>query len=132
MLILIDLNMKIVSTKSGSGQTQEEEMSIIIDKEPDLENAFRILEVYSSDPEKRQLIEERIRADRDYKFEMAAQFEKGIARGIETGVAKGLEQGIEQEKLETARLMKIKGYPLSDILEITGLTEEILQANSII
>jgi hypothetical protein len=62
---------------------QEEEMSIIIDKEPDLENAFRILEVYSSDPEKRQLIEERIRADRDYKFEMAAQFEKGIELGIE-------------------------------------------------
>jgi predicted transposase/invertase (TIGR01784 family) len=33
---------------------EEEEMSIIIDKEPDMANAFKILEYYSSDPEKRQ------------------------------------------------------------------------------
>jgi predicted transposase/invertase (TIGR01784 family) len=44
----------------------------------------------------------------------------------------GIEKGIEKGKLEDARLMKVKGYPVSDILEITGLSETQLKENGIL
>ena len=43
------------------------------------------------------------------------------------GIEKGIEEGIEKGKLETARVMDKKGYPLDDIIEITGLTKEQLK-----
>ena len=39
----------------------------------------------------------------------------------------GREEGREEGKLESARLMDKKAYPLSDIIEITGLTKEQLR-----
>ncbi|MCC5813870.1 MAG: hypothetical protein JJT78_03880 [Leptospira sp.] len=48
------------------------------------------------------------------------------------GRLEGIEQGIEKGKLEDARLMKTKGYPMEDILEITGLSESQLKENGII
>ena len=39
----------------------------------------------------------------------------------------GIEEGIEKGKLEAASVMAKKGYPLDDITEITGLTEEQLR-----
>lgn len=98
----------------------EEEMSIIVDKEPDMENAFKLLEFYSADPEKRRLLEERMNSDRDFAYEMAAQYERGE------------EKGIEKKALEDARLMKARGLELSLILEITGLSESQLKENGII
>lgn len=44
----------------------------------------------------------------------------------------GIEKGIEKGKLEDARLMKVKGYPVSDILEITGLSKTQLKENGIL
>jgi predicted transposase/invertase (TIGR01784 family) len=35
---------------------------------------------------------------------------------------KGMEQGRAEEKISTSRKMKLKGYPLEDIAEMTGLT----------
>ena len=40
----------------------------------------------------------------------------------------GIEKGIEKEKLEAARRMKSKNYPLEDIAEITGLLAEEIGA----
>jgi len=42
------------------------------------------------------------------------------------GLEKGLEKGIEKGKIEAARNMKKKGMSLDDIVEITGLSAEIL------
>lgn len=98
----------------------EEEMSIIVDREPDMANAFKLLEFYSADPEKRRLLEERMNSDRDFAYEMAAQFEKGEMKGIEKG------------KIEDARLMKEYGDPIEKIKKITGLTESQLKENGII
>ena len=58
--------------------------------------------------------------------------EKIKEEGIEKGIEQGIEKGIEKGKLEDARLMKIKGYPVSDILEITGLSEAQLKENGIL
>jgi predicted transposase/invertase (TIGR01784 family) len=95
-------------------------MGIIVDKEPNMANAFKILEYYSSDPEKRQQLEERMHADRDFAYEMVAQFEKGSEKGKIEG------------KIEDARMMKEKGLDLSLILEITGLSESQLKENGIL
>ena len=35
---------------------------------------------------------------------------------------------LKQEKLDTARKMKVKGYAVEDIAEITGLTTELIEA----
>jgi predicted transposase/invertase (TIGR01784 family) len=41
-------------------------------------------------------------------------------------------EGKLENAIETARLMKAKGFPMSDILEITGLSEYQLKENAII
>ncbi|MCC5814910.1 MAG: hypothetical protein JJT78_09155 [Leptospira sp.] len=95
-------------------------MTALIEKEPDMKNAFHILEAYSADEEKRRQVEEKLRNDRDYQYDMAAQFEKGIVKGK-------LEKAIDD-----ARMMKEKGLDLSLILEITGLSESQLKENGIL
>ena len=49
---------------------------------------------------------------------------EGMEKGIEKGIEKGVEQGRSDEKNDTARRMKAKGYALDDIAEITGLNIE--------
>ena len=44
----------------------------------------------------------------------------------------GIEKGRLEKALEYARLMKDKGYPVLDILEITGLSESQLIENRIL
>jgi len=53
--------------------------------------------------------------------------DRGLEEGRREGRKTGLKEGIEQGKLETARLMIKRGMPLSDILEITGLSLEKLR-----
>ncbi len=88
----------------------------ILKKKPDLKNAFGVLEMYSSDPEKQREFEERLRADENYAYELAVKFEKGKL----------------EKSLETARKMKDKGFSIDDIIEITGLTKEELSKNKIL
>ena len=47
---------------------------------------------------------------------------KGIAEGRVKGLAEGRAEGIEQNKRENARRMKAKGFDVSDIADITGLS----------
>ena len=88
----------------------------ILKKKPDLKNAFGVLEMYSSDPEKQREFEERLRADENYAYELAVKYEKGKL----------------EKSLETARKMKDKGFSIDDIIEITGLTKEELSKNKIL
>ena len=57
---------------------------------------------------------------------------KGIAEGEATGKAEGRAEGRAEGKdeanRENARKMKAKGYKADDIAEITGLTEEEIEA----
>ena len=52
----------------------------------------------------------------------------GYKQGYAEGLAEGRAEGIEQVKLDTARWMKAKGYPVEDIAEITGLTAETINS----
>jgi len=50
--------------------------------------------------------------------------ERLINKGREEGIQKGISTGTRKTSLENARKMMDKGYPLKDICEITGLSEE--------
>ena len=44
--------------------------------------------------------------------------------GMVEGEKKGRAQGVAEEKLNMARKMKARNYPIEDIAEMTGLSEE--------
>lgn len=114
--------------------TEENRMEILA-KKPDLKYAFDALDLYASDPDKRREFEERIRADKNYAYELAAKYEKGleqgIEKGLEQGIEKGLEQGLEKGKIEkaieTAQKLLERGFSREEALEITGLKPEDLE-----
>ncbi len=93
-------------------------------KLPDLQNAFGALELYATDPEKQRQLEERLRSDENFAYEMAAKYELGIEEGIEKGKL--------ENKLETARKMIEFGDTLEKIKIITGLSEDELQENGVL
>ena len=109
--------------KNIQNLTEQSRMEIL-KKKPDLKNAFGVLEMYSSDPEKQREFEERLRADENYAYELAVKFEKGIEKGLDLGKL--------EKSLETAQKMKDKGFSIDDIIEITGLTKEELSKNKIL
>ncbi len=53
---------------------------------------------------------------------------EGISEGISKGIAIGRSEGIEENKLETARKMKLKKYSIADIIELTNLTKQEILA----
>ena len=79
-------------------------------------------------------------AEYDYDTDIAVQrqeslmigIQQGIERGIEQGIERGIKQGISegsyQKALETAKLMKGRNYPISDICTISGLSVEEIEA----
>ena len=50
-------------------------------------------------------------------------------RLIDRGVQQGMQQGVLEGKLEVARSLAARGYDLSTIAEITGLSIDVLQAH---
>jgi predicted transposase/invertase (TIGR01784 family) len=67
---------------------------------------------------------------------MATAYESDITDLVKPHLDKAREEGLGkgrvEGKLESARLMKNKGYPISDILEITGLSEKVLKENGVL
>lgn len=53
---------------------------------------------------------------------------EGRAEGLAEGRAEGRAEGERHKVLELARRMKTKGYPMEDIIEITGLTAETISS----
>ncbi|EQA80446.1 hypothetical protein LEP1GSC193_4099 [Leptospira alstonii serovar Pingchang str. 80-412] len=107
-----------------TSELEEAEMSILVDKTPDLSKAFTILEQYSNDPKRRAEIEEKLKSDRDYVYDLAARFEAGERQGIEKGEFK--------KALEAARKMLAEGIKLDVALRVTGLTEKDLRDHGIL
>ena len=68
--------------------------------------------------------EDSLKAYRDIKNSLDTAEEKGRAEGLE----KGRAEGEKSKSVTIARKMKEKGFPASDISEVTGLTEEEIEA----
>ena len=71
------------------------------------------------------------RAQYDYEWKIYNDylntFNSAEKKGHAEGLAEGRAEGRVEEKLENARRMKSKGYPLDDIVDITGLTIEEIE-----
>ena len=74
-------------------------------------------------------------AEYDYTTDIAVQREEereialeegeaiGFDRGRKDGLTEGLHQGVRQNKLETARLMRLENLGIGLISKVTGLSE---------
>ena len=58
--------------------------------------------------------------ERDLINQLAYREKKGRTEGIEIGKTRG----VEETKLATAKKMLSKNYPINEISDITGLSEE--------
>ena len=63
------------------------------------------------------------RAQYDYEWKIYNDY----LNTFNSAEKKGRAEGRVEEKLENARRMKSKGYPLDDIVDITGLTIEEIE-----
>jgi len=54
----------------------------------------------------------------------AEGFSEGEEKGFSTGFSEGEIKGITDAKREMAKAMLVKGYPISDIAIISGISEE--------
>ena len=50
--------------------------------------------------------------------------QQGMQKGLEEGRQEGIVTGVELEKKNIAQSMKKKGFDISLIMELTGLTKE--------
>ena len=57
---------------------------------------------------------------------LATGRQEGIATGRQEGLAEGLAEGAELEKKNIAQGMKKKGFDISLIMELTGLSKEMI------
>ena len=63
-------------------------------------------------------------AEYDYDTDIAVQREEAG----KIAFTQGLSQGSRQAKLETARLMRQRAYPVAEICLMTGLTQEEVES----
>ena len=73
--------------------------------------------------------EERAQYDYEWKVynDYLNTFNSAEKKAAEKGRAEGLAEGAQKTNLENAKRMKSKGYPLNDIVDITGLTLEEIE-----
>ena len=57
---------------------------------------------------------------------LATGRQEGLATGRQEGLAEGLAEGAELEKKNIAQGMKKKGFDISLIMELTGLSKEMI------
>ena len=77
----------------------------------------------SGDPDFQRLVESRAGFLMDQDVEKRANFEDGKAVGLSEGKA----AGILENKKEIAKKMKIKNIPITEIIELTDLSQEEIE-----
>ena len=94
----------------------------------EIKEAVEQLKEMSADEYERELYEIRERSRLTYNTEMYEARRKGLEEGEAKGEAKGKAEGKLEEKKEIAKKMKEKGTNIKFIQEVTGLTEEEINA----
>lgn len=98
---------------------RREEFEELADMDTYIEAAYNHLQVISQDDKKRMEYEARQKAIRDYNEGMLESHERGLKQGRVEGRAEGVA-GI-------AKKLRVRGDPLDEIAELTGLTVEQIQ-----
>ncbi len=96
------------------------------------EELEKIADISALSKEDQEKYEHIIKVYRDNLVTEQWAIEQGFKKGHEKGHEKGLQEGIqigrEEGLLDAAQGMKAKGYPLEDIVQITGLSPKEIQA----
>ena len=106
--------------------------------DPLLQQAFQSWQELSLTKEQRLQYESRLKrllddeaAIREAQLREERALEKGIEqgrkKGLEQGIEQGLERGIQQQKVETARNLILKGMDNDFVREVTQLTPETIE-----
>ena len=114
---------RVTSDGTAYCTLDEAEMRTIMDKNPVMEETFKVWRELSIDPEILSLEEARRKGRLDYNTNMLVSRAEGRVEGMAEGRVEGKAEG----KIENARVMLEKGYPLQEISEITGLSPEQLR-----
>jgi len=75
----------------------------------------------NSTRQKLQAYEDSLKTYRDLKGVIDTSHDEGYDEGHENGLKEGVDIGFHKGKLDMARLMKQKGYPVTEISALTGL-----------
>ena len=62
------------------------------------------------------------------EYEDSLKTYRDLKNSLDTAEEKGRNEGRAEEKLDIARKMKSKGFTATDILEMTGLSEDEIKA----
>ncbi|MBQ9212532.1 MAG: Rpn family recombination-promoting nuclease/putative transposase [Bacteroidales bacterium] len=89
-----------------------------------LAEAREVMRVSELDEEERKAYERYIDSIRISRSVAFSYDDLGYTRGIEVGRAEGRAEGAKQQAVETARKMKLRGYPADVIADMTGLTPD--------
>ncbi len=99
-----------------SSSLTEEDMAKLAAKNPALKEAGNALNVLSKDSLARLEYDKRV-ANKYF-------YERSLIERYAEGEQKGKAEGEHQRSLEIARQMKSRGFPVTDIVEMTGLSAE--------
>jgi predicted transposase/invertase (TIGR01784 family) len=103
---------------------EKEELTMLAEKNPQVKKAVVKLLSLSEDERARMLADSREKLRRD----ISAQVRAGEKRGWEGGREEGLEEGLEKGKLSVARNLLGLGQPVDMIVQVTGLSREVVQS----
>ena len=88
---------------------------------------FALVEIAKFTPQEQREYEASKMAYRDIKNSIDTAKREGKEEGLAEGMEKGIEKGMNQRSLEIARKMLAKGMDVATVMEITGLSERLLQ-----
>ena len=88
---------------------------------------FEEAEIAKFTPQEQREYEASKMAYRDIKNSIDTAKREGKEEGLAEGMEKGIEKGMNQRSLEIARKMLAKGMDVATVMEITGLSERLLQ-----
>jgi predicted transposase/invertase (TIGR01784 family) len=109
-----------------------ETMELITTKEPLIQRAMTVEDVFVKNEEERRLYE--LREKGRLRFENAIYtaehrgIQEGLQKGIQEGLQKGIQEGKQEERQAIVCSMLARDMPLSLISEISGLSVEEIEA----
>ena len=120
--------MYYIKYRGEEGIMEDPIMKAILEDTSEIRQAEKRYEEFVADAELRDRLEARDKFRRTHLQLLHDAEQKGLKQGVEQGIEKGIEQGKEEgrteERRETARKLKARNMPISEIAEITDLTEE--------
>ena len=127
-----DLEEKINQWLTLIDTENKEWLEVVMENNDNVKKAVNKVDDFVADDEARILIDLREKWQRDYNNDIAYAkriglqqgFEEGTKIGIEQGVEQGIEKGSKENKIKIAKKLLEKNYSISEIKEITELTED--------